>query len=185
MGETWPRGFCRRCCSPASTQGAGQPRWLQEAAGAADHPFVSSSCARAWTDTSSSARHQPSLLLQHSPPDCSVPLWHLGWLCGPAILLPLQSCSSPCKAVQSLLAVTLVPTAPVQSWALEESSCLEGLSRSTGMVCMDKLSPYERKFIGFVELKCGIKLDHLWGHEITWIFYVLNPKVSAVSIWRG
>lgn len=53
------------------------------------------------------------------------------------------------------------------------------------MVCMDRLSLYGGKFIGFVELKYGIKLDHLWGHEITWIFYVMNPKVSAVSIWRG
>lgn len=127
MGKTWPRGFYGRCCSPASTHGAGQPRWLQAAAGAANHPFVSSSCARAWADALSSARHQPSLLHQHSPPACSVPLWHLSWLCRSAILLPLQSCSSPCKAVQSLLAVILVPTAPVKSWALEESSCLEGL----------------------------------------------------------
>lgn len=54
-------------------------------------------------------------------------LWRLGWLCWPAMPLPLQSCSSPYKAAQSLLAITLVPTAPVQSWALEESSCLEGL----------------------------------------------------------
>lgn len=89
--------------------------------------LCSSSCARAWADASSSARHQPSLLLQHSPPASSVPLWRLGWLCWPAMPLPLQSCSSPYKAAQSLLAITLVPTAPVQSWALEESSCLEGL----------------------------------------------------------
>lgn len=101
------------------------------------------------------------------------------------LLLSLQGCPEPsghhpCPHSSS----------PIMGTRGEQLSGRLG-SQRTGMVCMGRLSPHGGKFIGFVELKCEIKLDHLLGHEITWIFSALSPKVSAwlghipVSIWRG
>lgn len=181
--------------SPMGSIQAGQPGWLQAAFGAAKRPLglqlLCQSLGRRPVLPAGQAAQPP-------PPASSILLPAAGLLPGsaylghapgaehgcPAILLPLQSCSSPCQAARDPPGCHLVPMAPVpcvgtgRNKLSRKAFCFD--AGIAGLSCLGRLSPCRGKLIGFMEPEAGMALEHLVGHEVPSGYLCTGPRGSPL-----